>query len=157
MHQSFVITAPYTPMGNSGEYNFSSKALLKHQSFVTTAAPRAYTTPSGNSGDNVSSITALLKALHCRDLLRVIALRFKIVNSMRYICVISQAQHLPGTAGELKRSLPHTLALLSPAHPCRWEGSGYKWLVHKSPALWGPADSHNPALYNSKFHGGISA
>ena len=38
------------------------------------------------------------------------------------ICVISQAWHLPGTAGELKRSLPSTLAPLSPAHPRRWVG-----------------------------------
>ena len=98
-----------------------------HQSFVTTAPP-----PTGNSGGNdFSSITALLKALYCGDLLRVIALLFIRVNSTGYIYVISQAQHLPGTAGEPERSLPRTLAPLSPAHPRRWGGRGYKWLVHK--------------------------
>ena len=30
---------------------------------------------------------------------------------------------------ELQRSLPSTLAPLSPTHPCRWWGSDYKWLV----------------------------
>ena len=68
----------------------------------------------GNSKDNdFSSITALLKALHCGDLLRVIALLFIIVNSMgiyrRYI-----------TSPGLKMSLSRTLAPLSPAHSCRW-------------------------------------
>ena len=45
----------------------------------------------------------------------------------------TQARHLPGTAGELKKSLPRTLAPLSPAHLRRWGGGGrgYKWLVHK--------------------------
>ena len=100
---------------------------LMHQLFVTTAPP-----PTGNSGDNdFSSITALLKALYCGDLLRVIALLFIRVNSTGYIYVISQARHLPGTAGELKRSLPCTLTPLSPVHPHRWGGRGYKWLVHK--------------------------
>ena len=43
--------------------------------------------------------------------------------------VKAQAQHLLGTVGELKRSLPRTLALLSPAHPRRWgEGVGGQWL-----------------------------
>ena len=96
-----------------------------HQSFVTAAPPP----PTGNSGDNdFSSITALLKDLHCGDLLSVIALHFIIVNSR----VISQARPLPRTAGKLKRSLPHTLAPLSTAHPGEGGGacSGYKWLVH---------------------------
>ena len=85
--------------------------LFMHQSFVTTDPP-----PIGNSGDNdFSSITALLKALYCGDLLRVIALLFIRVNSTGYIYIISQARHLPGTAGELKRSLPCTLAPLSPS------------------------------------------
>ena len=76
---------------------------------------------TGNSGDNdFSSITAL----YCGDLLRVIALLFIRVNSTGYIYVISQARHSPGTAGELKRSLPRTLAPLSPAHPSRWGGGG---------------------------------
>ena len=66
------------------------------------------------------------------DQLRVIALLFIIVNSMGVFCVISQAPHLHGTAGGLKRSVPYTLAPLSPAHPHGWGegGSGYKWLVH---------------------------
>ena len=88
--------------------------LLMHQSFVTTAHPPH--TPTGNSGDNdFSSITVLLKALYCGDLLRVMALLFIRVNSTGYIYVISQAQHLPSTAGELKRSLPRTLAPPIPA------------------------------------------
>ena len=74
-----------------------------------------YTQPMGNSGDNDFFIlTALLKALYCGDLLRVIALLFIRVNSLGYIYIISQARHLPGTAGECKRSLPRTLAPLSP-------------------------------------------
>ena len=93
-----------------------------HQSFVTTAPPPPHT-PTGNSGDNdFSSITALLKALYCGDLLRVINLLFIRVNSTGYIYVISR--HLPGSAGELKRSLPRTLAPLSPGHPRRWGGQG---------------------------------
>ena len=79
--------------------------------------------PTGNSGDNdFSSTTALLKALYCGNLMRAIALLFIRVNSTGYIYVISQARHLPGTAGELKRSLPRTLAPLSPAHPRRLGG-----------------------------------
>ena len=50
---------------------------IMHQSFVTTAPP-----PTEKSGDDFSSIKALLKALHCGDLLRVIAPLFIIVNSM---------------------------------------------------------------------------
>ena len=52
----------------------------------------------GNSGDNdFSSITALLKVLHCGDLLRVTTLLFIIINSKEvYICVISQARHCGG-------------------------------------------------------------
>ena len=100
-----------------------------HQSFVTTVPP-----PTGNSGDDdFSSITALLKALYYGDLLRVIALLFIWVNSTGYIYVISQTRHLPGTAGELKRPLPRTLAPISPVHPRSGEeggGGGYKWLVH---------------------------
>ena len=38
---------------------------------------------------------------------------------------LSLALHLPGTAGEIKRSLPRTLALPSPAYPRRrWRGAG---------------------------------
>ena len=55
----------------------NSKPTIMHQSFVTTALP-----PTRNSGDNnFSSITALLKALYCGDLLRVVALLFIRVNS----------------------------------------------------------------------------
>ena len=53
---------------------------------------------SGNCGDSeYSYITALRKAL-----LRVIALLFIIVNSMGYICMISQARHFPGTFPALR-------------------------------------------------------
>ena len=93
--------------------------------------------PMGNIGDNdFSSITVLLKALHCgEDLLRVITLLFIIVNSTEvYICVISQARHCGGAR---KVIAPH----ISPAIP--------------RPFPQGSAESHNPALYNSKFHGGI--
>ena len=108
----------------------SKLGSLMHESFVTTAPPPP---PMGNSGDDFSSIKALLKAWHCGDLLRVIALLVIIINSAGYICIISVAPHFPGTLGELKRSLPHTLAPLSPAHPHQWGAgvcSGYKWLVH---------------------------
>ena len=97
--------------------------------------PRSPPPPTGNSGDNnFSSITVLLKALYCGDLLRVIALLFIRVNSTGYIYVISQARHLPGTAGELKRSLPRTFAPLSPAHPRRWWGAGVTndWCITSS-------------------------
>ena len=43
-------------------------------------------------------------------------------NSKFHRCVISQAPHLPGTAGGLKKSVPRTLAPLSPAHLHRWGG-----------------------------------
>ena len=76
-----------------------------HQSFVTTASPPP---PTGNSGDNdFSSITALLKALYCGDLLRVIALLIIRVNSTGYIYVISQARRLPSTAGGQKVIAKH--------------------------------------------------
>ena len=51
---------------------------LMHQSFVTVPHHLR-----GNRGDDVfSSITTLLKALHCGDLLRIIAMLFITVNSM---------------------------------------------------------------------------
>ena len=88
---------------------------------------------TGNSGDNFSSITALLKALHCGDLLRVIALLFIIVNSMGVYLRNITRPALTRHCGELKRSLPCSLAPLSPAHPRRWEGRegrerGRQWL-----------------------------
>ena len=43
---------------------------------------------------------------------------------MGYICIRSLARHIPGTKGELKRSLPRTLAPLSPTHPRRCVGGG---------------------------------
>ena len=85
-------------------------------SFVTTASPA-----TGNSGDNnVSSSTALLKALHCKDLLWVIALLFTLLTSTgvylhNITCMALQ--------GELKGSLPHTVAhYISPTQPGRWRG-----------------------------------
>ena len=47
---------------------------IMHQSFVTTVPP----SPTGNSRDNDFSS---IKAVHCGDLLRVIALLLIIVNS----------------------------------------------------------------------------
>ena len=95
--------------------------------------------PTGNSRNDFSSI----KALHCRDLLRVIAPLFIIVTSTGYICVISQARHLPGAAGELERSLPRTLAPLSPAHPRRLWGGGAvvtnDWCIRTTRSLGGGA------------------
>ena len=63
----------------------------------------------GNSGDNYfSSITALLKALHCGDLLRVTTLLFIIVNSTEvYICVISQARHCRGARKVTAQHISH--------------------------------------------------
>ena len=93
-------------------------------SFVTTVPSSL--PPTENCGDNdFSSITTLLKSPALRDLLRVIVLLFIIVNSTGVYLCISLARYLSGTAGELKSSLPHTLAPLSPAHPRRW-GQFYK-------------------------------
>ena len=62
------------------QFKFDLPGLM-HQSLVTTAPPPC-PPPTGNSGDNdFSAITALLKALYCGDLLRVIALLFIRVNS----------------------------------------------------------------------------
>ena len=80
-----------------------------HQSFVTTAPPS--TLPMGNSGDNDFSS---IKALHCGVLLRVIAQLFIIVNSKGVYL-----RNVASSALTLKRSLPRTLAPLSPAYPCR--------------------------------------
>ena len=102
---------------------------IMHQPFVTTPPhPPSTHPPTENSGDNdFSSITALLKAQHCGELLRNISLLFIIVNSTGVYLHNITSPTL--TAGELKRSLPRTLAPQSPAHPRR-RGSGYKWLVH---------------------------
>ena len=97
-----------------------------HQSFVTTAPP-----PTGNSGnDEFSSITPLLKALYCRDLLRIKALLFIRVNSMGYIYVISQAWHLPG--GTQKVIALH----ISPAIPAGGGGAGVTndWCITLGPS-----------------------
>ena len=94
-----------------------------HRSFVTTASPPP--PPTGNSGDNdFSSVTAL----HCGDLLGVMALLFIMVNSTRVYLHNITSRHLRNITspaltrivGELERSLPRTLAPLSPAHPRRW-------------------------------------
>ena len=71
-------------------------------------------TPRGNSGDNdFSSITALLKALYCGDLLREIALFFIRVNSSGvYLYNITSP-----ALTQYCRSLACTLVRLSPAHP----------------------------------------
>ena len=91
-------------------------------------APTPTYAPTGNSGDNdISSIKALLKVLHCGDLLRVIAPLFIIVNSKGTNFRNITSPELTGTVGEQKRSLLRTLALLSPAHPRRWGGGG-QWL-----------------------------
>ena len=91
--------------------------------------PPPHTHPYGEwRGQRLFIHQCSAKALHCGDLLRVIALLFIIVTSMGYICVISQARHLPGTAEERQRSLPRTLAPLYPAHPRSWEGGGGQWL-----------------------------
>ena len=81
-------------MLNSDAIAMSSERLM-HYSFVTTAPP--HPPPTGNSGDNeFSSIKALLKALHCGDLLRVIAPRFIIVNSKRaYFRIIIPHMNFP--------------------------------------------------------------
>ena len=100
----------------------SCRALLKHsklrleyciihQSFVTTAPPT-----TRNSGDNdFSSITALLNALHCRDLLTVIALLFITVNStgvkLHNITSPALTWHCRGTQ---EATAPH----INPAIPC---------------------------------------
>ena len=109
-------------------YQQYSVRPVMHQSFVTTAPcrPPPPPLPTGNSGDNdVSSITALLKALHCGDLLRVIALPFMRVNFTGYICAISQ-----------KVTAPH----ISPAIPVDGGGGGggrgYKWLLHYEDIIW---------------------
>ena len=93
-----------------------------HKSFVTTTAPLHLRGIVG--GSDFSSIAALLKAMHYGDLLRVIALLFIIVNSTGVICVISLARHLLASAGGRKKSLPRTLAPLSPAKPVGGRGGG---------------------------------
>ena len=81
--------------------------------------------PTGNSGDNdFSSIRALLKTLHCGDLLRVIALLFIRVNFtgvyLRNITSPAFTRYCGGT----QKVMPRTLAPLSPAHPRRWWWGG---------------------------------
>ena len=104
---------------------------VMHQSFVTTAPPPHLWV---NSRDDFSFIKALLKALHCGDLLRVIALLFIIVNSTGVYLHEYHRRHLPGTAGKIKRSLPCTLAPPIPLGGGRGRaGSGYKcWCIIKS-------------------------
>ena len=61
---------------------WSAPVICNHCSARAGISPRDSTAPPplGNSGDNdFSSITALLKALHCGHLLRVIAMLFMIV------------------------------------------------------------------------------
>ena len=97
--------------------NFSLHVM--HQSFVTTAPPSPPppppTPPTGNSGDNdFSSITALLKALYCGDLLRVKALLFILVNSMGvYLCNTTSSALTRHCGGTRKVTTPH----ISPAIP----------------------------------------
>ena len=98
----------------------TSLGHIMHQSFVTTAPP-----PTGNSGDNdFSSIRALLKALHCVALLRVIALLFIRVNFtgvyMRNITSPAFTRYCGGT----QKVIARTLVPLSPAHPRKWGGQG---------------------------------
>ena len=85
----------------------------------------------GIAGTTTFHPLALLKALGCGDLLRVITLLFIIVNSTGvYRCNITSpalTQHCRGGGGELKMSLFRTLAQLSPAHPRR-SGVGEQWL-----------------------------
>ena len=84
-------------------WNCNFLVHIVHQPFVTTASP-----PTGNSRDDFSSIIALLEALHCEDLQRVIALLFVIVNCTGvYLRNITSPS--PGTARELERLLPHTI------------------------------------------------
>ena len=88
-----------------------------------------------NSGDNnFSSIIALLKALHCQDLLRVIALLFRLVNSMGiYLHNITSpalTQHCRGT--QKVTAPPISPAILCHPHRCVGGGSGYKWMVHNT-------------------------
>ena len=93
-----------------------------HQSFVTTAPP-----PTGNSGDNdFSSIRALLKALHCGDLLSVIALLFIRVNFTGVYLGNITSPAFTRYCGGTQKVIARTLAPLSPAHPRRWGGRGYK-------------------------------
>ena len=79
--------------------------------------------PTGNSGDNdFSSITALLKALHCGGLLRVITLLFIRVNStgvyLRNITSPALTRHCGGT----QKVIAHILAPPFPTHPRKWGG-----------------------------------
>ena len=97
---------------------WASAVRSMHQSFVTTDPPPP---PSGDN--DFSTITALLKALYCGDLLRVIALLFISVNSTGYIYVKSQARHLTRYCGRTQKVIsPH----ISLAIPRRWGYRGYK-------------------------------
>ena len=52
---------------------------------------------------------------------------------------MSQARQLTGTAGELERSLPRSLARYHPPISVGGGGGGgssYKWLVHKPNIAW---------------------
>ena len=87
--------------------------LLMHQSFVTTTHP-----PTGNSRDNMfSSMKALLKK-PCTAGISAESHSPALYNS-KFHWGIFVHYHKPDTylalRGALKRSLPHTLALLSPA------------------------------------------
>ena len=85
--------------------------------------------PTGNSKDNdFSSITALLKVLHCGDLLRVIALLFIIVNSTGvYRCNITSpalTQHCGGGGWTQNVTVPHISPTIPPPIPV----GGGQWL-----------------------------
>ena len=81
--------------------------------------------PKGDSGDNdFSSIRTLLKALHCGDLLRVIALLFIRVNFTGIYLHNITRPAFTRYCGGTQKVIAHTLALLSPAHPSRWGGQG---------------------------------
>ena len=84
---------------------------VMHQSFVSIAPPS-----TGNSGDdNFSSTTALLKVLHCGDLLRVTAPLFILVNLMgvylRNITSPALTRHCEGTQNvtvpHISPTIPH--------------------------------------------------
>ena len=96
-------------------------------------------TPTGNSGDNdFSSIKALLKALHCGDLLRVIALLFIMVNSLgvylRNITSWALTWHCGGTQ---KVTALHISPAI-PAHLRRWRCGGGGAVVTNDWCITGP-------------------
>ena len=69
---------------------------INNAPFICNHCPPLPPPPMGNSGDNkFLAIITLLKALHCKDLLRVIAPLFIIVNStgVSLYNVTSQAGH----------------------------------------------------------------